>query len=48
MVAAVKTAERLLRKTTDAGTDPYLAILDHRNTPTHAGDGVKPRSAVDE
>lgn len=32
--SAVKTAKRLLRKATDAGTDPYLAILDHQNTPT--------------
>ena len=32
--SAVKTAKRLLRKATDAGTDPYLSILDHRNTPT--------------
>ena len=28
--SAVKTAKRLLRKATDAGTDPYLSILDHR------------------
>ena len=34
MESAVKTAKRLLRKTTDAGIDPYLAILDHRNTST--------------
>ncbi|KAL9988400.1 hypothetical protein ACROYT_G002838 [Oculina patagonica] len=32
--SAVKTAKRLLRKTTDAGTYSYLAILAHRNTPT--------------
>ena len=31
--SAVKTAKRLLHKATDAGTDPYLSILDHRNTP---------------
>ena len=32
--STVKTAKRLLHKATDAGTDPYLSILDHRNTPT--------------
>lgn len=30
----MKTAKRLLRKAVDAETDPYLAILDYRNTPT--------------
>ena len=28
--SAVKTAKRLLRKATDAGTDPYLSILDRQ------------------
>ena len=32
--SAVKTAKNLIRKALDAGTDPYLAILDYRNTPT--------------
>ena len=32
--SAVKTAKRILRKALDAGTDPYVAILDYRNTPT--------------
>ncbi|KAK3737378.1 hypothetical protein QZH41_011513, partial [Actinostola sp. cb2023] len=32
--SAVKTAKRLLRKALDAGTEPYLAILEYRNTPT--------------
>jgi len=32
--SAVKTAKRLLRKAIDAKTDPYLAFLDYRNTPT--------------
>ena len=32
--SAVKTAKRLMRKALDAGTEPYLAILDYRNTPT--------------
>ena len=32
--SAVKTAKRLLRKALDNGTDPYIAILDYRNTPT--------------
>ena len=32
--SAVKTAKRLLRKSLDSGTDPYVAILDYRNTPT--------------
>ena len=31
---AVKTAKRLLKKANDAGTDPWLAILDFRNTPS--------------
>jgi hypothetical protein len=26
--------KNLIRKALDAGTDPYLAILDYRNTPT--------------
>ena len=32
--SAVKTAKRLIRKTVDAKTDQYMALLDHRNTPT--------------
>ena len=32
--SAVKTAKKLLRKASDAKTDPYLAFLDYRNTPT--------------
>ena len=32
--SAVKTAKGLLRKAIDASTDPYLAFLDYRNTPT--------------
>ncbi|CAI5660683.1 unnamed protein product [Oreochromis niloticus] len=32
--SAVKTAKRLLLKAKMAGQDPYLAILDHRNTPS--------------
>ena len=31
--SAVKTAKRLLVKAVKSGNDPYLAILDHRNTP---------------
>jgi hypothetical protein len=31
---AVKTAKTLIRKALDAETDPYLVILDYRNTPT--------------
>jgi hypothetical protein len=34
--SAVKTAKNLLKKAKDANTDPYLAILDHRNTPSQA------------
>lgn len=33
--SAVKTAKRLMKM---AGQDPYLAILDHRNTPTQGLD----------
>ena len=32
--SGVKTAKRILKKSIKAGTDPYLAILDYRNTPT--------------
>ena len=32
--SAVKTAKSLLRKALDSGRDPYMAILDYRNTPT--------------
>lgn len=32
--SAVKTAKRLLIKAKTAGQDPYLALLDHRNTPS--------------
>lgn len=32
--SAVKTAKRLLTKTHKAGTDQYIALLDHRNTPS--------------
>ena len=30
--SAGKTAKRLLVKSVESGNDPYLAILDHRNT----------------
>ncbi|CAI5678464.1 unnamed protein product [Oreochromis niloticus] len=32
--SAGKTAKRLMKKAKLAGQDPYLALLDHRNTPT--------------
>jgi len=32
--SGVKTVKRILKKSIRAGTDPYLAILDYRNTPT--------------
>ena len=32
--SAVKTAKRLLTKAKKAGSDPYIALLDHRNTPS--------------
>ena len=32
--SAVKTAKRILTKTKKAGSDPFIALLDHRNTPT--------------
>ena len=31
---SIKTAKALLKKAADAGTDPYLALLDWRNTPS--------------
>lgn len=32
--SAVKTVKRIMRKCKESRSDPYLAILDHRNTPT--------------
>ncbi len=32
--SAVKTAKRLMEKALDAKRDPYLALLEHRNTPS--------------
>lgn len=32
--SAVKTVKRLMRKAHEDGRDPWLALLDHRNTPT--------------
>ena len=32
--STVKTANNLLPKALSVGTDPYIAILDYRNTPT--------------
>ena len=31
--SGVKTAKRILKKSIKAGTHPYLAVLDYRNTP---------------
>ena len=31
---AVKVCKQIMRKCKEAGTDPFIAILDHRNTPT--------------
>ncbi|KAK7891393.1 hypothetical protein WMY93_023356 [Mugilogobius chulae] len=36
--SAVKTAKRLLYKAKASGQDPYLALLDHRNTPSQGLD----------
>ena len=36
--SAVKTAKSLLRKALDSGKDPYMTILDCRNTPTQGID----------
>uniref|UniRef100_A0A4W5JUG1 Integrase catalytic domain-containing protein n=1 Tax=Hucho hucho TaxID=62062 RepID=A0A4W5JUG1_9TELE len=36
--SAVKTAKRLMAKAKRAGADPYLAMLDHRNTPSQGTD----------
>ena len=36
--SAVQTAKALLRKGLDAKEEPYLAILDYRNTPTEGMD----------
>ncbi|XP_064116649.1 uncharacterized protein K02A2.6-like [Macrobrachium nipponense] len=32
--SAVKTSKRLIRKAVESNKNPYLTILDHRNTPT--------------
>ena len=32
--SAVKTCKQIMRKWKDACSDPYLAIVDHRNTPS--------------
>ena len=32
--SAVKTAKRIMRKCKESRSDPYLAFLDHRNTPS--------------
>ena len=32
--SGVKTVKRILKKSIRAGTNPYLAVLDYRNTPT--------------
>ena len=32
--SAVKVCKQIMRKCKEAGTDPFIAILDHRNTPT--------------
>ena len=39
--SAVKSAKRLMSKAKASGTDPWLAVLDHRNTPTE-GIGSSP------
>ena len=39
--SAVKTSKRLITKAVESGRDPYLAILDYRNTPT-ADKGASP------
>lgn len=36
--SAVKTVKRLLHKAKASGQDPYLALLDHRNTPSQGLD----------
>ena len=38
---AVKTAQRIMLKALEAGSDPYLGLLDFRNTPTE-GLGTSP------
>ena len=38
---AVKTAQRIMLKASEAGSDPYLGFLDFRNTPTE-GLGTSP------
>ena len=45
--SGVKTAKRMLKKSIRAGSDPYLAVLDYRNTPTQ-GMTTQPSTTPDE
>ena len=42
--SAVKTTKNLLRKAKCAKTDPYMAILNYRNTPSRVWSTVQPRT----
>ena len=42
---AVKTAQRIMLKALEAGSDPYLGLLDFRNTPTE-GLGTSPAQCL--
>ena len=43
--SAVKTAKNLIQKAVDRGSEPYIAILDYRNTPTQ-GMGSSPEQRL--
>ena len=44
--SAVKTCKHIMRKCIDSGSDPFLAVLDHRNSVT--GTAVQPGTALEE
>ena len=38
--AAVKSAKSVMKKSRKAKTDPYLALLEYRNTPSRGGSRI--------
>lgn len=46
--STVKTAKSLLHKVLDSGQDPYMVILDHRNTPTQGMDSSAAQRLINQ
>ena len=44
--SAVNTCKQIMRKCIDSGSDPFLAVLDHRNSVTVTA--VQPNTALEE